>query len=186
MNLPNINIIFSFGDKEAANSPNEKDENSLIKNNKSNYINIEANLNEKQENTDQKPNNDVSCEINIGNYNHFKIGAYLENTNVDNCERCDSDDINQCTGCKSGYRLDEAKNVCIKCKEGCATCSNDNNCGYCDEGYFVKKRESKNGEYDAECGKCTEGCGECYDEIRDWFWMTYEKLLFNIHTIEFY
>ena len=24
------------------------------------------------------------CEINIGNYNHFKIGAYVENTNVQN------------------------------------------------------------------------------------------------------
>ena len=98
--------------------------------------------------------------------NHFCLSNVYGclNTNVDNCERCDSDDINQCTGCKSGYRLDEAKNVCVKCKEGCATCSNDNNCGYCDEGYFVKKRESKNEEYDAECGKCTEGCGECYDE----------------------
>ena len=31
-----------------------------------------------------KTKNHESCEINIGNYNHFKIGAYVENTNVQN------------------------------------------------------------------------------------------------------
>ena len=36
-----------------------------------------------------KTKNHESCEINIGNYNHFKIGAYLENTNIDNCNVID-------------------------------------------------------------------------------------------------
>ena len=86
------------------------------------------------------------------------------NTDIDNCERCDSNDINKCTGCKSGYRLDEENNICLKCKKGCVVCTNETNCGYCKEGYFMKKRETKNGEYDVECEKCNKGCKDCYDK----------------------
>lgn len=98
--------------------------------------------------------------------NHCLSNTYgCINTNIPNCERCDdSKDIYQCTGCEAGYTLNKEKNICVKCKEGCATCSDENNCGSCNKGYFIKKRESKNGEYDAECGKCREGCKECYDE----------------------
>ena len=52
----------------------------------------------------------------------------------------------------------------MKCKEGCAICTNEKDCGTCDKGYFVKKTETKKGEYDAECGKCIEGCKDCFDE----------------------
>lgn len=86
------------------------------------------------------------------------------NINIDHCVRCDNDDLSKCTGCEAGYRLDEEKNVCVRCKEGCSTCSDDNNCGSCEKGYFVKKMETRNGAYDAECGKCKEGCKDCGDE----------------------
>jgi len=85
-------------------------------------------------------------------------------TNVDHCERCDDDNLEKCTACEEGYRLDETQNSCVKCKEGCATCSDDNNCGACENGYFAKKLETKFGTYDAECGKCVDGCKECDDE----------------------
>ena len=85
-------------------------------------------------------------------------------TNIPHCERCDSEDMNVCTGCEAGYTFDKEKNECIKCKEGCATCTNEKDCGTCDVGYFVKKAETKNGDFDAECGKCIEGCKDCFDE----------------------
>ena len=85
-------------------------------------------------------------------------------TNNPNCERCDDQDLNKCTGCASGYYLNEKKNICEKCKDGCATCSDAKNCGYCDLGYFVKKPETKNGDYDTECESCLEGCGICFDK----------------------
>ena len=86
------------------------------------------------------------------------------NLDIPNCERCDSTDLGKCTGCEAGYYLNEKSNICEKCKNGCATCSDENNCGSCDIGYFTKKMESKNGEFDAECGQCPEGCKDCYDE----------------------
>ena len=86
------------------------------------------------------------------------------NVNIPHCERCDSDDLNLCTGCEAGYTLNKEKNMCIKCKEGCATCSDEKNCGSCNFGFFTKKMETKNGDFDVECGKCSEGCKNCYDE----------------------
>ena len=87
------------------------------------------------------------------------------NTNIDHCRRCDSSDINRCTACEPGYRLDEKNNECIKCKKGCATCTNETNCGSCKEGYFLTKRETRAGDYDVECKKCLKGCKSCFDEF---------------------
>ena len=36
-----------------------------------------------------KTKNKEPCAINIGNYNHFKIGSYVENTNIQNCNVID-------------------------------------------------------------------------------------------------
>lgn len=96
------------------------------------------------------------------NYCLSNVYGCVSNNNP-NCERCDNKDINKCTGCASGYYLDESKNICKKCKNGCSTCSNEKDCGSCDIGYYIKKLETKNGSYDAECGSCLDGCKKCYD-----------------------
>ena len=35
-------------------------------------------------------------------------------TNVDHCERCDDDNLEKCSACEEGYRLDETQNTCVK------------------------------------------------------------------------
>ena len=112
-------------------------------------------------NCQERPNgNCVKCRNNYCLNN--KYGCLF--TNIPHCERCESNDLNVCTGCETGYTFNKESNRCVKCKEGCATCTNEKDCGTCDKGYFVKKTETKNGEYDAECGKCIEGCKDCFDE----------------------
>ena len=63
----------------------------------------------------------------------------VENYN-ENCLRCDDIyDMDQCSECSEGYRVEEGE--CVACTEGCIKCSDDDNCLKCDNGYELVRIE---------------------------------------------
>ena len=71
---------------------------------------------------------------------------------VDYCDKCDTSNNNVCTGCVSGYSLNEGK--CFECSvSNCKHCSNSNYCDSCNDNY-----QKDNGN----CIECNvSNCNHC-------------------------
>ena len=118
---------------------------------------------------EKKDNECLKCKQNYKDEYGFNLSFCINEIfgcveiNNDNCLRCDDIyDLDKCTKCFEGYRVEDGK--CVKCKEGCAECTDEKNCGSCLEGYFVKNKENID-NYNVECEKCLKGCQKCINDF---------------------